>query len=131
MTNTPPDAIATHLTMPISFPAPDWTEEFPGAITVTDTQGIILSMNRRARETFEKPGQESLIGKSLFGCHPEPARTRLREMYAAPRPNSYTVSKKGVKKFIHQAPWYKEGVYGGYVELSLIIPEAMPHHDRA
>ena len=58
--------------------------------------------------------------------------------------NSYTISKKGQRKLIHQTPWYKEtgdtardaqdGPSGrtiaGIIELSIVIPEEMPHYDR-
>jgi len=46
-----------------------WIEEFPAAITVTDTLGTILAMNGRARETFAKEGGGALIGYSVFDCH--------------------------------------------------------------
>jgi len=42
----------------------------------------------------------------------------------------YTIQKSGVKKLIYQAPWFQEGKYAGFVELSLPIPETMPHFDR-
>jgi hypothetical protein len=32
-----------------------------------------------------------------------------------------------VRKLIYQAPWYRDGVVQGLVELSLEIPGAMPH----
>jgi hypothetical protein len=38
-----------------------WIEEFPGAITVCDPQGIILEMNARAAESFQKDGGKELI----------------------------------------------------------------------
>jgi hypothetical protein len=44
--------------------------------------------------------------------------------------NAYTIEKKGVKKLIYQAPWYEDGQYGGFVELSLEIPAQMPHFIR-
>ena len=50
--------------------------------------------------------------------------------------NSYTISKKGQRKLIHQTPWYKDAADGsgktvaGIIELSIVIPEQMPHYDR-
>ena len=108
----------------------DYLKEINAAVTICDRQGKIVYMNKKSEQVFKSDGGKELIGKNLFDCHPEPSRTLLREMYAAPRSNSYTVSKKGVKKFIHQAPWYKEGVFAGYVEWSIVIPENMPHHNR-
>ncbi len=109
---------------------PDWTKEFPGAITVCDTQGIILAMNDRACSTFSKSGGTTLIGKNLLDCHPEPARSKLLQLLAHPVNNAYTIEKQGTKKLIYQAPWYRNGVFAGLVELSLVIPIDMPHFVR-
>ena len=45
--------------------------------------------------------------------------------------NVYTIEKNGVKKMIFQSPWYKDGIYAGFVELSLEIPFEMPHFIRS
>jgi hypothetical protein len=87
-------------------------------------------MNDRSVRTFESDGGAALIGSSLFGCHPEPARTKLKELLATGSPNIYTIEKNGVKKLIYQAPWYEKGVYSGFVELSLEIPFEMQHFVR-
>ncbi|HNV69460.1 MAG TPA: diguanylate cyclase [Candidatus Ozemobacteraceae bacterium] len=109
---------------------PDWTKEFAGAITVCDTTGIILAMNQRACETFTKSGGESLLGKNLLDCHPEPARSKLAGLLAKPTTNAYTIEKNGTRKLIYQAPWSRDGVFAGLVELSLVIPTDMPHFVR-
>jgi hypothetical protein len=108
-----------------------WVQEFPGAVTVCDRDGIILAMNDKSVRTFESDGGAALIGSSLFGCHPEPSLTKVRELLAAERPNIYTIEKNGIKKLIYQSPWYKEGVYSGFVELSLEIPFEMQHFVRS
>jgi len=108
----------------------EWIENFSGAVTVCDREGIILEMNRKACDTFAKYGGKDLIGKNLFDCHPEPARSKLKTMMEERRTNVYTIEKNGVKKIIHQSPWYKDGDYQGFVELSLEIPFEMPHHVR-
>jgi hypothetical protein len=41
--------------------------------------------------------------------------------------NVYTIEKNGVKKLIYQSPWYYNGEYAGFVELSLEIPFEMEH----
>lgn len=104
----------------------DWIRSFPAAITVCDTEGILLEMNERAVRTFG-PG---LLGTNVLDCHPGESRTLLADMLANPRPNAYTIEKKGVRKLIWQSPWYKDGVYAGYVELSLEVPEDLPHRER-
>ncbi len=108
-----------------------WTTEFPGSITVCDRNGIILEMNDRAASTFERQGGRDLIGKNLFDCHPEPSRSKLKNLMDSGAANAYTIEKKGVKKLIYQAPWYREGRRMGMVELSLEIPIDMPHFLRA
>ncbi len=109
---------------------PAWTEEFPAAITVCDPQGIILSMNQKACATFDADGGAALIGTNLLQCHPEPARTRLSALLASGRQNIYTIEKRGVKKLIYQSPWFDNGRYAGFVELSLPIPAEIPHFVR-
>jgi transcriptional regulator with PAS, ATPase and Fis domain len=108
----------------------DWVKEFPGAVTVCDCEGIVLFMNDKSQQTFAKNGGAELIGKSLINCHPEPARSKLLDMLANPRRNSYTIEKNGVKKIIYQSPWFQDGQYKGFVELSLEIPMEMPHFIR-
>lgn len=108
----------------------NYIEETDFAVTVCDTDGIILYMNQKSRRTFLKPEMEDLIGKNVLDCHPEPARTLLKDLLEHPRSNSYTIEKNGVKKLIYQTPWYKNGKYKGFMELSMEIPFQMPHKVR-
>ncbi len=107
-----------------------WVQDFPGAITVCDPQGIILEMNRAACETFAADGGEKLVGKNLFDCHPEQARVKVEGLMARQQANVYTIEKGGKKKLIYQTPWYRDGKYAGFMELSLVIPAEMPHFIR-
>ena len=108
----------------------NWFNEFPGSITVCDPEGIILEMNERAVLGFQADGGRDLIGKNLLDCHPEPARAKLLEMMSSRRKNVYTIEKLGVWKLIYQTPWFENGEYRGFVELSLEIPAEMPHFIR-
>jgi PAS domain S-box-containing protein len=108
----------------------NWIEEAPAAVTVTDAKGTIVAMNARARETFADDGGAELIGRSVFDCHPEPSLTRTRELYATRIPNHYTIEKEGRWKVIHQLPWYEGGVFAGFVEISIPIPDTLPHLKR-
>jgi len=108
----------------------NWTDEFLGAITVCDREGIVVYMNERSKMQFAKSDEGILVGKSLIECHPEPARSHLMKMLTEPSPNSYTIEKKGIHKMIHQTPWMENGEFMGVVELSYEIPEQMPHHIR-
>lgn len=108
-----------------------WVKEFPCAITICDTEGIIIGMNDKSIATFENDGGEQLIGKNVLDCHLEPSRTQLKELLQSQRKNVYTIEKNGVKKLIYQSPWYKDGEYGGIVEISIEIPFEMPHFIRS
>ena len=108
----------------------EWDAEFPGAVTVCDTGGRIVEMNARSREVFAADGGEKLIGANVLDCHPEPSRSKLEGMMKERRTNVYTIQKNGKKKLIYQAPWHKDGVYAGFVELSLEIPWDLPHFNR-
>jgi transcriptional regulator with PAS, ATPase and Fis domain len=108
----------------------DWAGEFPGAVTVCDTEGRIVEMNARSRQVFAADGGGALVGRNVLDCHPEPSRTKLAGMMAERRTNIYTIQKNGQKKLIYQAPWYKDGVYAGFVEISFEIPGDMPHFNR-
>ena len=109
----------------------EWIKEFPAAITVCDAEGVILEMNDKAAKTFAADGGRKLIGSNMLDCHPEPARAKTERLLASHAKNVYTIEKNGVKKMIYQSPWYKNGEYAGFVELSLEIPfEEMPHFVR-
>jgi PAS domain-containing protein len=108
----------------------DWTTEFPGAITVCDAEGIILSMNNGALALFDDDGGEKLIGTNVLDCHPEPSRSKLLGMMKEGLANTYTVRSKGRTKLITQQPWYRDGAFAGIVEISFVLPQPLPHHDR-
>ena len=107
-----------------------WIKEFPGAITVCDADGVILEMNDKAARTFEKDGGANLVGRNMLDCHPEPTRGKAERLLAAREKNVYTIEKNGIKKLIYQSPWYKDGKYSGFVEVSLEIPFELPHFIR-
>jgi len=113
----------------------NWAEELGASITVADENGIIRCMNQKAKKTFAQEDKD-LIGSSLFECHPEPAKSKLKALYSAKEPNHYSIEKSldgggRVKKIIHQLPWYKKGTFAGYVEISIEIPFELPHFIRA
>lgn len=107
-----------------------WVEEFPAAITVSDEKGTIIEMNAKAVNAFEKDGGEALIGTNVLDCHPEAARSKLRDIMDNRKTNVYTIEKAGVKKLIYQAPWYRDGQFAGVVEISFEIPLVVPHFVR-
>ena len=55
----------------------------------------------------------------------------IRRLLAEGSSNTYSITKQGRKKIIHQTPWRREdGTVGGLVEISLVVPEVFPHYDR-
>jgi transcriptional regulator with PAS, ATPase and Fis domain len=110
--------------------ADNWAEELPVAVTVTDAEGTIVAMNAASRATFAADGGGALVGCSVFACHPEPALTRTKALYQEREPNHYTILKQGRRKIIHQLPWYRGGAFAGFVEISIPLPEPLPHFDR-
>jgi transcriptional regulator with PAS, ATPase and Fis domain len=109
---------------------PDWAETLPAAITVCDADGRILAMNARADTTFQASGGRSLVGADLMDCHPERAGRLLAELLATGRANLYTVEKNGRRKLVAQLPWTRDGAFAGLVELSIELPDPLPHHRR-
>lgn len=108
-----------------------WIKEFPASIIVCDPDGIILEMNDKAAKGYAKEGGLALIGKNMFECHPDPARGKVERLLDSRQANKYTIEKNGIKKLIYQSPWYQDGQYAGFVELSLEIPFEMPHFVRS
>ena len=71
------------------------------AVTVCDTECVIVYQNEKSVAV-----NGDMRGKCMLGCHND------------------------------QTPWYKDAADGsgrtvaGIVELSVVIPEEMPHYDR-
>ncbi len=108
-----------------------WVKNAPFAVTVCDRKGIILEMNDRSIETFDKDGGKRLIGANVLECHPLRARAKLKKMLGSGKTNTYTIEKKGQKKLIYQSPWYNaQGKCAGFVEISLPIPQKIVHFVR-
>ncbi|MDR2085014.1 MAG: diguanylate cyclase [Bacteroidales bacterium] len=101
-------------------------DELNIAITVCNTDGKVLWMNDKSKSV----NKGDFVGQSLLDCHPEPAKTKLLELLDNHNTNAYTIEKGDVKKLIYQTPWFENGEFAGYVELSIEIPFEMPHFVR-
>ncbi|HLP60487.1 MAG TPA: PAS domain-containing protein, partial [Candidatus Deferrimicrobium sp.] len=66
-----------------------WTQEFPAAITICNAEGVIIEMNEAAAKVFANDGGAQLVGKNALDCHPEPSRSKMREMLKKPAVNAY------------------------------------------
>ena len=107
-----------------------WIEDFPAEVMVCDPRGLVLEMNAAAADLFAEDGGLDLLGTSLIDCHPEPARGKLLGMMATQTSNAYYNTEDGEKRFFFQAPWYRDGQYAGFVELSFPVPDEIPHFKR-
>mgnify|MGYP001339470408 CR=1 FL=1 len=109
---------------------PDWAAELPLSITITDADANIIYMNDKAAATFNKYGGETLIGKSLFDCHNPLSADTIRKLLKTGGSNVYTIEKQGQKKLIWQSAWFTNKIISGLVEISIVLPTDMPHHNR-
>ena len=114
----------------MTTPAFDWVDHFPCAVSVCDTQGTIIAMNKLAANNFNKDGGMALLGTSLFACHPEPANVIIRQLLCDQTANTYFVEKNGARKLVHQAPWYQDGTFGGLTEIIVELPAEVPTKKR-
>lgn len=100
------------------------------AVTMCDCDFNIVWMNGKAASTFAADGGKELVGKSLLPCHKSESAEKMRAILATGKPNVYTISKKGVRKLIWQGPWIRDGEKAGLVEISIVLPEDIPHFRR-
>ena len=107
-----------------------WVKGFPGAITISDTQGIVLEINDASAKVFEEDGGRGIIGKNMLDCHPDPSLDKLQHMLENQTSNAYFNSENSEKRFFFQSPWYRDGRYTGFVEISFQVPEIIPHFIR-
>lgn len=105
-------------------------QSLPFAVTVCNRDAEIIYMNDKSVLTFVKDSEDSIIGKSLFDCHNEKSVLKIKELLHSGGSNTYTIEKNGVKKLIHQCPWYHDGKIAGLVEISIILPDEIPHFIR-
>ena len=103
----------------------DWAEGMACSVTAADKDGVITYMNRRAREQYKKHGD--LIGKSLYDCHNERSQAIIRRLLTEGGTNAYTIERK----MIYQtACTGADGRVEGIVEVSMVIPDELPHYVR-
>jgi len=111
-------------------PQHSWVEKFPAEIMACGADGVILELNAEAESLFAADGGRGLLGSNVHDCHPEPSRAKLEGMMAKQVSNAYYNTENGEKRFFYQAPWYKNGQYAGFVEISFEVPEEVPHFLR-
>ena len=109
-----------------------WVREFPAEVMVCDKNGTIIELNDEAGVLFDEDGGRGLVGSNVLDCHPEPSRTKLEGMLDRQTHNAYFNSEHGETRFFFQSPWYKDGQYAGFVEISCGVPPTgeIPHFVR-
>ena len=103
-----------------------WVAELNLAITVTDLDDNIIYANEKSKSTFP----DMRIGDNLHHCHQKSSNEIIRRLKDENTSNTYTVQKNGIKKLIHQTPWYLGGKVSGLVEFSIELPAEMEHRNR-
>lgn len=103
-------------------PLQSWSNEACFPITICDAHGVVVAMNQKSIEQFENDGGKSLIGQSLMDCHPTDAKIMLVHMLKSQQPHTYISTEGGRKTVIHETPWFENGVYRGFVEISFELP---------
>ena len=99
-----------------------WSDEVDFPVTICDRDGVIVGMNQKAIEYFKNDGGIQLLGKSLIECHPEPSRSKLLDLLANPRANTYISQSPEKNLFVHETPWFENGIYMGFVEILVTLP---------
>lgn len=102
-----------------------WANELDCAVTVCDTEGIVVYQNEHSCKV-----NGNVRGKSLIPCHNERSRAIIDRLLAEGASNTYTIEKKGVRKLIHQTSWRVDGKICGLVEFSIEMPEGMENFVR-
>lgn len=105
--------------------APVWAEELDCAVTVCDTDGIVRYQNLRSREV-----NGDVRGRSLIPCHNPRSQEIIRRLLGTGGTNAYTIEKRGIRKMIYQSAWKVRGEVRGLIELSMEIPDSLPHYVR-
>jgi PAS domain-containing protein len=108
----------------------DWDWELPAEVIICDPDGLILEMNKAAEKLFAADGGSALLGANVLDCHPDPSFGKLEQMLEKQIPNAYFNTENGEKRFFFQSPWYQDGRFAGFVEISFEVPEIIPHFIR-
>ncbi len=104
---------------------PNYFNEVNTAITVCDTEGVVLYQNEKSVAV-----NGDVRGKSMIPCHSERSRGIIRRLIEEGGTNVYTIEKKGVRKLIYQSAWREAGEVRGLVEFSIETPAEMAHYVR-
>jgi len=105
----------------------EWVSTYPAEIMVCDQDGIILEMSDVSIQIYRKEGGAKLIGRNVFDHHQEPSKTQMMNVVKQKRYVMYTTERKGLKKLVSIAPWYRSGEYAGFALIVLDLPATIPN----
>ena len=102
-----------------------WFDTLDISITVCNSKGKIIYMNRKSEDGLKKYGGYNLIGQSLYDCHSENSRDIIRSMIKEQKENIYITEKSGIKTLICQKPVYDNTRFKGIMEIAIDLPPDM------
>jgi transcriptional regulator with PAS, ATPase and Fis domain len=108
----------------------NYFNEIENAVTICDAQGIIVYMNLAAQKMLAKYDSKSLIGNSLYDCHNPASNKIIKQLIEKGESNSYYTIKNGVKKLVHQTPWFNNGIVAGLIEICIVLPTEIQTFER-
>lgn len=109
---------------------PDWIEEFPGMISVCDTEGKILVLNKKIAAYFAATGGKRLIGSNLFDCHNPVSGAQVRDLLENRKGDVYIAEEDGSQELVIHSPWYQDGDFAGLVEIAIPLEAPIRHVKR-
>lgn len=77
-----------------------WADRTDCAVTVCDTEGVVIYQNVRSHEV-----NGDCCGRSLLPCHNDRSRQIIDRLLSEGGRNVYTIRKRGVRKLIYQTVW--------------------------
>jgi hypothetical protein len=105
----------------------DWISTYPAEIMVCDQDGTILEMSDVSIKIYRKEGGANLIGRNVFDHHREPSMTQMMNVVKQKKHVIYTTERKGMKKLVSIAPWYRGDKYAGFALIVLDLPATIPN----
>lgn len=105
----------------------EWISSYPAEIMVCDPAGTILEMSGASIQIYRKEGGAKLIGRNVFDHHHEPSKTQMMNVVKQKKHVIYTTERKGMKKLVSIAPWYRGDEYAGFALIVLDLPATVPN----
>ena len=76
----------------------NWAEELDVAVTVSDTEGKIIYMNRKSASVFSRQGGRELTGNNLKDCHKPESWEKILAIMTSEKPIAIPLKKRALKR---------------------------------